>query len=149
MEYRTAKRTDLNEIMKLYKQLNPDDKEIEYKKALSIWDISESSNIMKYFVALDSLTIVACCNIAIIPNLTRNGRPYAIIENVITDSSYRRKGIGKKIIENAIQYAKINNCYKICLMSNKKRKEAHIFYEDIGFNGNSKMAFEIRIEELT
>jgi hypothetical protein len=33
---------------------------------------------------------------------------------------------------------------KIVLQSGSKRKEAHIFYEKCGFDGNSKRAFEIR-----
>jgi GNAT superfamily N-acetyltransferase len=82
--------------------------------------------------------------LAIIPNLTRNGRSNGFIENVITDEKYRKKGIGKKIIEMAIKHGKQNNCYKIILQSSFKRKENHIFYEKCGFDGDSKRAFEIR-----
>ena len=112
MEYRIAEKSDLKEIIELYKQLNSDDIEIEYNKALSIWEKTESINIIKYFIAVENSKVVSSCNIAIIPNLTRDGRPYAIIENVITDILYRRKGIGRKVIENAINYANRNNCYK-------------------------------------
>jgi hypothetical protein len=48
-------------------------------------------------------------------------------------------------MEMAIKYAKENKCYKILLQSNNKRKESHKFYENIGFDGESKKAFEIRL----
>ncbi|WP_461246061.1 GNAT family N-acetyltransferase [Treponema sp. R6D11] len=64
--------------------------------------------------------------------------------SLITDEKYRKKGIGKKVIEMAIEYAKENNCYKVVLQSSNKRKESHIFYTKCGFDGNSKRAFEIR-----
>jgi ribosomal protein S18 acetylase RimI-like enzyme len=80
----------------------------------------------------------------IIPNLTFNGKSIGYIENVITSEKHRRKGIGKKMIETAIKYAKKENCYKVVLQSGVKRTTAHKFYESLGFNGESKKAFELR-----
>jgi GNAT superfamily N-acetyltransferase len=76
--------------------------------------------------------------------LTRGGKSIGFIENVITDEKHRRKGIGKKIIKEAIEYAKEQNCFKVLLQSGNKREEAHRFYESIGFDGGSKKAFEMR-----
>ncbi len=144
MEYRTARKEDLPGLLALYKQLNPEEELIDLKKAYSIWDATEKSNTTTYFVAMDNAKVVSTCNITLVPNLTRNGKSFAIIENVITDNDYRRQGIGKKVIENAVQYAKENNCYKVVLLSSAKRTASHKFYESIGFNGNSKKGFEIR-----
>ena len=77
--------------------------------------------------------------------MTRNGKSIGFIENVITDKEYRRKGIGKNIMENAINYAKTQNCYKVILQSGNKRTEAHKFYELLGFDGESKKAFDLRL----
>jgi GNAT superfamily N-acetyltransferase len=99
---------------------------------------------VKYFIAIENNKIISSCYLAIIPNLTRNGKSNGFIENVITDEKYRKKGIGKRIIKMAIEYGKQNNCYKIILQSSFKRKENHIFYEKCGFDGDSKRAFEIR-----
>jgi Acetyltransferases len=73
-----------------------------------------------------------------IPNLTWDGKSIGFIENVVTDASYRRKGIGKIVVENAIEYAKEQNCYKVVLHSGNKRVEAYKFYEAIGFDSTSK-----------
>ncbi len=42
--------------------------------------------------------IVASCVCVIIPNLTRNVRPYAFLENVVTHGDYRKKGYGTLIM---------------------------------------------------
>jgi len=112
--------------------------------AKNIWNDIQSQNI-KYFVAKENGKIVSSCYVCIIPNLTRGGKSIGFIENVITDAKYRRKGIGKIVVENAIEYAKEHNCYKILLQSGNKRTEAYKFYEAIGFDSTSKKAFEIRL----
>ena len=145
VEYYIAQKEHLLKILELYKQLIPDEKPLEVNKANEIWEIIEKNNI-KYFIAMEDGKIISSCYLAIIPNLTRNGKSNGFIENVITDEHYRKKGIGKKIIEMAIKYGKENNCYKIILQSSTKRTEAHKFYEKCGFDGNSKRAFEIRFQ---
>lgn len=146
MEIRFAENNDLDKLLDLYKELNPDDQPLNSKIAKDIWDKSLTSDYIKYIVGIDDNSIVASCNIVIILNLTRSGRPYGVIENVITNSKYRRKGIGREVIDYAIQYAQRNNCYKVVLLSSSKRVEAHRFYESIGFDGNSKKGFEIRFK---
>jgi GNAT superfamily N-acetyltransferase len=143
MEYRIAQKEHLPMILELYKQLIPEETPLEINKAEHIWEESERNNI-KYFVALDDNKIAASCYLAIIPNLTRGGKSNGFIENVITDTQYRRQGIGKKVIQMAVEYARQNNCYKVVLQSNSKREDAHQFYRQCGFDGNSKRAFEIR-----
>jgi GNAT superfamily N-acetyltransferase len=143
MEYCIAKRENLVNILELYKQLNPTNNDFSLEDANRIWDKIENENI-KYFLAKDNDKIIGSCYIIIIPNLTFNGKSIGYIENVITDEKYRRKGIGKKIMEMAINYAKEENCYKVVLQSGIKRTTAHKFYEAIGFNAETKKAFELR-----
>ena len=143
IEYCIAQKEHLPEILELYKQLVHDENPLEINKANEIWNNIEKNNI-KYFIAIESNRVISSCYLAIVPNLTRDGKSNGFIENVITDEKYRKKGIGKEIIKMAIEYGKQNNCYKIVLQSSFKRKENHVFYEKCGFNGNSKRAFEMR-----
>jgi GNAT superfamily N-acetyltransferase len=144
MKYCIAKRENLANILELYKQLNPTNIDFSMENANKIWNKIENENI-RYFVAKDNDKIIGSCYIIIIPNLTYNGKSIGYIENVITDEKYRRKGIGKKIVKMAINYAKEENCYKVVLQSGIKRTTAHKFYEAIGFNGETKKAFELRL----
>jgi ribosomal protein S18 acetylase RimI-like enzyme len=69
----------------------------------------------------------------IVTNLTRGGRPWAVVENVIVTASARRRGIGALLIEELVVRATAANCYKLQLLSNKRRTHAHAFYESVGF----------------
>jgi GNAT superfamily N-acetyltransferase len=146
MDYIIGNRNDLSGILELYKQLNENispSENCDINKANIIWDNIENNNI-KYILAKDNNKIIGSCYICIIPNLTYNGKSICFIENVIIDEKYRKKGIGKKLMETVVKYAKGNNCYKIVLLSGIKREGAHKFYEKIGFNGESKKGFELR-----
>ena len=144
VEYGILLENELLSLLELYKQLNPEDIIIDEFTAKNIWKKIEAQNI-KYFIAKENGKIIASCYICIIPNLTRGGKSIGFIENVITDIEYKGKGIGKNIVENAIKYAREQNCYKILLQSGNRRTDAHRFYESVGFDGESKRAFEIRL----
>lgn len=148
MEIRELTEEDIPSLLDLYVQLAETNKNVTLEKARDVWmqEIRENKNI-KYFGALDKGKVVATCYCAIIPNLTNAARPVCFIENVVTDKDYRKQGLGKKVLEKAIEAAKKNNCYKVILMSGIKRKEAHQFYENLGFSSKTKVAFDMRLEQ--
>jgi ribosomal protein S18 acetylase RimI-like enzyme len=131
----------LPSLMKLYEQFGtPVEKDYDYtenfRKALGMG--------IKYFGAVDGYTVVSTCNVAIIPNLTHGGEPNAFIENVVTDDKYRRQGLGRIVMQMAIDYAKMCKCNKVVLLSGSHRIQAHKFYERLGFDGVSKRGFVIK-----
>lgn len=63
-------------------------------------------------------------------------RPFIVLENLIVRENCRRLGIGRKLVEYIEEQAREKNCYFIMLMSLIKRKEAHQFYETLGYSGN-------------
>lgn len=54
------------------------------------------------------------------------------IDSLIVDKVYKRKGIGKELIEKAISFAKEKNAHKVTLTTGKNW-EANKFYEALGF----------------
>lgn len=146
MEFRIARKEDLPGILELYRQLTPDDPPLEPGRAQAIWERIEANDDLRYFVAVDGQKTVSSCNIAIVPNLTRNGASWSIIENVVTDKACRRQGIGKRLMEMAIEFAKSRGCYKVCLLSNSTRAGAHRFYEELGFSGTAKIGFHLKLK---
>jgi GNAT superfamily N-acetyltransferase len=143
IEYGILLDNELPSLLELYKQLNPNDNAVDEISVKNIWENIKHQNI-KYFVAKENGIIIASCYICVMPNLTRGGKLIGFIENVITDINYRKKGIGKKVMENAINYAREQNCYKVILQSGNKRTDAHGFYESMGFDGESKKGYELR-----
>ena len=77
----------------------------------------------------------------IVPNLTHYQRPYALIENVVTDVDYRNKGIATSCLNYAKEIAVQNNCYKIMLMIKSKKNSTLSFYKKAGYNSEDKIAF--------
>lgn len=137
---RTAKKSELNAILELYKDLHEKDMPFpSKKKMLQSWNAIRSNNIMKLLVAVNQKNVVSTCTVLIIPNLTRGGRPYGLIENVVTASQYQGKGFGTLVIQHALNIAWKKKCYKVMLMSS--RKNAFRFYEKMGFIRGIKTAF--------
>jgi len=144
MDFEIGKKDDLIGIIKLNEQLNNGNPySLNENEIQNLWESIENNGI-RYFLAKTNGKIIGSLYICIIINLTYNKKSIGYIENVIVDENYRKKGIGKKLMEMAIEYAKEKNCYKVVLQSGMKRTEAHKFYENIGFNGESKKAFELR-----
>lgn len=144
-QIRKADKKDAEEIIRLYRQLSPSDIFPDEKRASEIIEMIGNNGMMHFLVIERDGRLIATCCLTVIPNITRGGCPYCLIENVVTDDSCRRQGIGRKLMTAAIDIAKEKNCYKVMLMSGNQRTEAHAFYESIGFDGSSKRAFEIRL----
>jgi GNAT superfamily N-acetyltransferase len=77
----------------------------------------------------------------IIPNLTRNIRPYAFVENVVTHTEYRGKGYATECLNYAKEIAQKANCYKMMLLTGSKEEATLNFYSNAGYNSTDKTAF--------
>lgn len=143
IKIRRAKESDLTEILELLKQLHPKDKPLTLKESKNIFAQLTKNNNYYLLVAEINNKIVGTLYLVIIPNLTRGARHWAQIENIIVDEKWRRKEIGRKLIEYAVNLAKKNNCYKFFLTSNIKREDAHKFYKSVGF---CKHGYSFRID---
>ena len=78
-----------------------------------------------------------------IPNLTRSGSPYALIENVVTHMGHRTQGHGRHILHDATTAAWTAGCYKVMLMTGSTNPATHAFYRAAGFE-TTKTAYQIR-----
>ncbi|WP_145328829.1 GNAT family N-acetyltransferase [Paenibacillus xylanexedens] len=64
--------------------------------------------------------------------------PFMVVENVIVSERVRRQGVGQKLMLKLEHIAKDLGCAYIILVSGDQRKEAHRFYEKLGF-GDEKV----------
>ena len=77
--------------------------------------------------------IVATAQLNIIPSYAHLGRPYAIVNYVVTDENEHRKGYMSEIFTKIEEICNKNDCSSILLASAEWRKNAHAFYESIGY----------------
>jgi len=89
---------------------------------------------------------VSSVTLVVIPNLTHNLRPYAVMENVVTHADFRAQGYASALIERASVIARERGCYKIMLLTGSKKESTLRFYEQNGFDRHAKTAFLKRFE---
>ena len=138
---REAVKKDLDELLNLYLFLHEKNipKNSEYLE--NTWKtIIEDIN---HHIVIKEINgkIVSSCVCVIVPNLTRNIRPYALIENVVTNEKYRGKGYATECLNYAKEIAIKNNCYKMMLLTGTKSENTLAFYKSAGYNSDDKIAF--------
>ena len=138
---REAEKEDLDALLKLYLFLHEDSIPEHDKHLADTWEqIIDDPNHHLIVNEIDG-QIVSSCVCVIIPNLTRSVRPYAFIENVVTDAAYRCKGYATACLDYAAKIAEREGCYKMMLLTGSKKESTLHFYEQAGYNKNDKTAF--------
>ncbi len=138
---RKIKDSDFPQLMELYTHLH--EKEIPEKdeRVSAVWESILSDKNHHIIVAETEGKIISSCVCVLIPNLTRNQRPYAFVENVVTHADYRGKGIATACLNYARDIAKSENCYKLMLLTGSKNENTLNFYRRAGYNSEDKTAF--------
>ncbi|MEV4489746.1 GNAT family N-acetyltransferase [Micromonospora coxensis] len=77
--------------------------------------------------------VVGCMQLTYIPGLGRHGAERALIEAVRIRSDLRGQGLGRLMIEWAIDQARQRGCALVQLTTDKSRDDAHRFYRTLGF----------------
>ncbi|CAN7567165.1 GNAT family N-acetyltransferase [Bradyrhizobium sp. LjRoot220] len=140
---RAVEQADLPPLLELYRDLNPSDPPLALADATSIWRQLSGYAGSAVFVGVRQDMLVASCTLVIVPNLTRGGLPYALIENVVTGANHRKQGYGGAVLKHAIAAAWKHNCYKVMLLTGSKSPATLKFYSGLGFEQN-KTGFQIR-----
>ncbi|TQV77776.1 GNAT family N-acetyltransferase [Denitrobaculum tricleocarpae] len=141
---REALASELQDLLRLYRQLNPADPEPDPQAAEALFSQMRENTMTRILVAHDGEKSLSTCTLVVVPNLTRNLEPYAVIENVVTDAKSRGQGAGKAVMSHAIEEAWKAGCYKVMLMTGTQREGTIAFYESLGFRADSKTGLEIR-----
>ncbi|MBQ5330413.1 MAG: GNAT family N-acetyltransferase [Oscillospiraceae bacterium] len=138
---REAVKEDLDALLDLYLFLHEDSIPDHDNHLEKTWaQIIEDPNHHLLVNEIDG-QIVSSCVCVIIPNLTRNVRPYAFVENVVTRADHRGKGLATECLDYAKKIAEQENCYKMMLLTGSKKPETLRFYEKAGYNSSDKTAF--------
>ena len=143
LSIRAVGQTDLPALLELYRDLNPDDPPLALPDATSIWQQISNHSGIAIFAGVLERVLVTSCTLVVVPNLTRGGLPYGLIENVVTSAKYRKQGHGAAVLKHAFAEAWKQRCYKIMLLTGSKNPATLKFYTGVGFEQN-KTGFQIR-----
>lgn len=131
---------DYQQLMELYLHLH-ENTVPPFDTAESVWKHILSAKNYHIIVAEEDGKLVSSCTCIIIPNLTHGPRPYAWVENVVTHSDYRGRGLATKCLDYAKELALRENCYRLVLMTGSKLESTLNFYERAGYNRTDKTGF--------
>jgi GNAT superfamily N-acetyltransferase len=135
---------DLAAVQELYRHLNPADPQPGGAAARLAWrGVLSHPGLTVFLGESADGTPVATCTLVVVPNLTRLGHPYALIENVVTHGDHRGHGYGRAMLDAAVAAAWAADCYKVMLLTGSKRPETLRFYAGAGFEQN-KTGFQVR-----
>ena len=138
---REVEENELNELLKLYLHLHEDSLPEMTEHLKDTWTSIVQDENHHIIVKEVKGKIVSSCECVIIPNLTRNIRPYAFVENVVTHGYYRGNGYATECLNYAKKIAEKTNCYKIMLLTGSKKENTLNFYRNAGYNSEDKTAF--------
>jgi len=131
MIIRKAKSTDFSELCILLKQLT-----VVETPSINTFNTINKTNNIDIYVGIIEESIVCTATVIIEQKIIHNGSKVGHIEDVVVDSKYRSRGIGKKIISYCVEKIKENNCYKAILDCDEKNIG---FYEKNGFKQKGVM----------
>lgn len=145
MLIREAIEKDIPEVLKLLAGMDGES-EMDAGEALNTWNRIKRYPYYKVLVAEENNELIGTCSLIIIDNFGHYGAKLAVVESVIVDEKYRGQGVGKLMMSHTMELAKKERCYKLMLSSNKKRRMAHKFYENLGFEQHG-ISFMVEVQK--
>lgn len=144
IEITSATAGDLQGVLALYRELRPNDPVMLDAKAEEVWQAMTKDANCDIIVAKVTQQIASSCSLTLNTSLANAGKPFAMIEHVITAKEHRRKGLSKKVLEHAIALAWQKGCCKIMLLSGAQLTGAHALYESVGFKAGIERGFVLK-----
>ena len=140
MKFRSAGRSDVPAILELLADddisrargfgVVPEEVDAATWAAFEAIDADPANELI---VAEDGGEIVATCQLTFTPGLSRGGAWRMTIEAVRVTTDRRGGGIGRRLMAYALERAREKNCRIVQLTTDKRRTDAHRFYESLGF----------------
>ena len=102
--------------------------------------LAESSTSFLLVAKIDD-TVYGTALLTLCPDVMYGTQPFGVIENIVVTQSKRVRGIGRSLLGQIEQIAAHHDCTKVMLLSDRTRRDAHVFFQKCGFSGETKRAF--------
>lgn len=120
---------DAAAVAQLLKQLGYPADEAQTRKRIEAWAQDERG--AAFGVSVDE-RLAGCAAIHVVPFFERPGSRARLVA-LIVGAKYRRRGIGRSLVEHARHFARQRGAVEIEVTSRRERTEADRFYTDVGF----------------
>ena len=143
MIIREIKEDEIEQLTELYFHYTKKENlpEIPKEKIRSIWNEIQKNPCVHYFVLESENRIAASCILSTTPSFIRGGSAYGVIEHVVTDSKFRKRGFAKELLTYSLEYAWNQGCTEVMLLSGFNDTGAHRIYEKLGFDRHERIGF--------
>lgn len=141
MEIEILKKTDIDKTMQhqisqLYTQLNADIRQRPLHQILQ-----EDNHVTVAACKIDQKIV----GIALLATYKVISGHRGIVEDVVVDSEYRQKGIGRQLMEKLLEEARHQSLDGILLFSGHHRKPAIRLYQSLGFSMRESGVYTLKL----
>jgi len=140
MNIRKIDKDDLSSLIILYKQFWGDISNLQKMQTLYNELIKNPDYII--LCAEIEQKVVGTVMGVVCYELYGECKPFMVMENLVIDKSYRKKGIAKLLLTELEMIAKNKKCSQIQFITEKNRNDAVSFYTAMGFDPNSHIGFK-------
>ncbi|WP_028649892.1 GNAT family N-acetyltransferase [Nocardiopsis sp. CNT312] len=142
MMIRAAIRSDLGAILRLLREVgDPAGARSAHVRmssaAVRAWTRMESDPDRMVLVAEDRGQIVGTLDLMIVANLTHDAQPWAAVDNLVVDPQRRGQGVGRALLEDAVDRATHSGCYKVEMLAHEGGAAPSGFCVRLGFGDSS------------
>jgi len=130
----------LHELFSIEKDFQID--AAKQRKGLEMLLLQQKASI---FVAVCDNKVIGMVSMQMVIS-TAEGGLSAWIEDMIITESYRRKGIGKKLLAFALQAAAEQGALRALLLTDKNNSQALAYYDNLGWHATSMIAKKMMLQ---
>ncbi|RNL84391.1 GNAT family N-acetyltransferase [Halostreptopolyspora alba] len=143
MIIRAAIRSDLGAILRLLRDLNASASASGAtvrmsSAAVRAWTRIENDPDRAVLVAESRGQIIGTLDLLVVANLTHDAQSWALIDNVVVDAATRRRGVGRALMDDAVERAARAGCYKVEFLPHEYDDGASAFCRSVGFHDSAE-----------
>lgn len=135
---RRATKDDAEAIANLYRELNTLSPVSVSPEKIDAVANSENTYLL---VCDDAGEIIATALVCLCQDVMFDNQPFALVENVVVSADYKRKGIGKSMMDYIEAFCLEQDCSKIMLQTSSENRNARDFYTGMGYDPDAKIGF--------
>jgi len=143
MKIEVAKISDIPELCALLESLFTQEAEFKSDREAQIRGLTsviENEDVGDILIVRENENIIGMVNVLYTVS-TALGARVGILEDMVVSSAGRGSGIGSKLLERALEFAREKGCQRITLLTDHDNDGAHRFYQKHGFSLSTMVAF--------